>query len=395
MRTRKTRAVETTSSYNLNLHRYQICTRCIMDTTDPEITFDSNGVCSHCKQYDQIAKQYQFNNRERERILKEIIRKIKESGKEKKYDCIIGLSGGVDSSFAAYKVKEFGLRPLAIHIDNGWNSELAVHNIKKIVKKLEIDFHACVLNWKEFKDLQLAFLKASTPDSDIPADHAIIAAIYQVARKYNVNYIISGSNYKTETHLPRAWSQGHHDWIYIKNIHKRFGAIPLKSFPHYTPYTKLYRKFFQKPKMIPILDFVNYVKRDAIKTLNESFNFTYYGGKHYESIYTRFFQGYILPVKFGYDKRKTHFSSLICSGEMTREEALKEIKKPTYPLNEQAKDKDCVIKKMGITEKEFDEIMNLPKKTYWDYPHSILFDKDKLKGLRLMVHVARRISRSL
>lgn len=373
------------------LRKYQICTRCIMDTTDPEITFDSNGVCSHCKRYDQIAKQYQFNDNERQQILEKIVRKIKESGKKKEYDCIIGLSGGVDSSYAVYRVKEFGLRPLAIHLDNWWNSELAVRNIEKIVKKLDVDFHTYVLDWKEFKDLQLAFLKASTPDSDIAADHAIVATMYQAAKESNIDYMISGYNYKTETHLPRAWSQGHNDWIYIKGIHKRFGTISLKSFPHYTPYTYLYRPIAKKPKRIQILNFINYVKRDAIRILNEEFSFRYYGGKHYESTYTRFFQGYILPTKFGYDKRKAHLSSLICSGEMARKEALEEIKKPPYPLEEQAKDRDYVIKKLGITENEFNEIMNLPKKTYWDYPHSrIIGNIDKLKKLR---SIWRRIFR--
>lgn len=353
-------------SQKVNTRPYQICTRCVMDTTDPDIVFDENGVCNHCHTYDQNIKRNLLSDDEGKRKIEKIVRKIKYTGKNKECDCIIGVSGGVDSSFVAYKVKELGLRPLAVHLDNGWDSELAVKNIEQILNRQKIPLHTHVIDWEEFKDLQLAFLKASTPDSEIPSDHAIVSLMYQMAEKIGVRYIVSGCNFRTETHIPRTWSHGHSDWKYIRSVHERFGKTRLKTFPHRNLYNLYrHRMFF---KWIDILNYVDYVKTEAIKLLEEDSGWEYYGGKHYESIYTRFYQGYLLPKKFGYDKRRSHFSSLICSGEMTREEALEKMKGEPYPLEMQKNDKAYVIKRFGLTNKEFDEIMNLPKKSYWDYP---------------------------
>lgn len=344
-----------------------VCVKCVMDTTDPNIAFDGSGVCNHCREYEERVKRQVASGGQGRRILKRIVEKIKEDGANREYDCIIGVSGGVDSTFVAYKVKGLGLRPLAVHLDNGWDSELAVKNIQNVLELLDIDLYTYVLDWEEFKDLQLSFLKASTPDSEIPTDHAIVALLRMMTKKMRVRYIIMGSNVRTETHVPDAWSQGHIDWRYIRSVHRQFGSVPLRSFPH-SGLWAFQRDRLTGRKWINILDYVDYVKRDAMQVLQSELGWKYYGGKHHESIYTRFYQGYILPRKFGYDKRKSHCSSLICSGEMTREEALKELKADTYPSVLQEEDRVYVIKKLGLTERGFDEIMRRPKKTYEDYP---------------------------
>jgi N-acetyl sugar amidotransferase len=363
---------------------YKICTRCVMDTTDPDIIFDDKGECNHCKAYDdRVKKEIFLDSRINSVKLDKIVFNIKDAGKNNRYDCIIGISGGVDSTFVAYKAKQLGLRPLAVHLDNGWDSELAVKNIENVLKKLGIELYTHVIDWNEFKDLQLAFLKASTPDSEIPSDHAILALLYQMADKFKIKYVLPGFNIRTESHLPRAWSQGHEDWKYIKSVHKRFGTVKLKTFPHMNFYE--YNMYLLTQKWIPILNYFNYVKKDALKILENDLGWKYYGGKHYESIYTRFYQGYILPKKFGYDKRKTHFSSLICSGEMSRDDALAELKNEIYPLSLQNEDKEYVIKKLGLTDAEFNEIMKLPRKTYWDYPsYDRLYKSSLYKKVRTL-----------
>jgi N-acetyl sugar amidotransferase len=336
-----------------------------MDTTDPDINFDENGICNHCHQYDESVKRHLFEGKEGEESLSRIITSIKESGKNKEYDCIIGVSGGVDSSFVAYKVKELGLNPLAVHLDNGWDSELAVRNIELFLKKLDIDLYTHVIDWEEFKDLQLAFLYASTPDSEIPSDHAINAILHQLADKYGTKYVIFGCNIRTESHLPQAWSQGHLDYRYIADIHKKYGHIPLQTFPHMSFFE--YQKYRLMHRTFNILNYIRYSKTEAIKILEDQFGWRYYGGKHFESIYTRFYQGYILPRKFGFDKRRSHLSSLICSGEITRTKAMEELKNEPYPKDLQETDREYVIKKFKLSDDEFNRIMDLPKKKYEEF----------------------------
>jgi N-acetyl sugar amidotransferase len=338
----------------------------VMDTTDPDIVFDERGVCHHCAGYDDLVRNNVFSG-DRRRKLNELVDTIKREGIGKRYDCLIGVSGGVDSSYVAYKVKELGLRPLAVHLDNGWDSELAVQNIEKIVKTLDIDLHTYVIDWEEFKDIQLSFLRAATPDSEIPSDHAIVSVMHQTARRLGIKNVIWGYNVRTETHLPRAWSQGHWDWKYVKSVHRQFRNLPIKTFPHLSGWYCLgwYRG---QERHTNILDYLEYSRKDAMAVLERELEWRYYGGKHYESIYTRFYQGYILPRRFGFDKRKVHFSSLICSGEITREEALEELKGETYPAGLQQQDKEYVIKKLDVTEAEFEAIMNLPRKSFSDYP---------------------------
>ncbi|HMR67151.1 MAG TPA: N-acetyl sugar amidotransferase, partial [Anaerolineae bacterium] len=256
-----------------------------------------------------------------------------------------------------------------------------------------IDLYTHVIDWEEFKDLQLAFLKASTPDSEIPTDHAIVSLMCQMTAKIGVKYIVMGYNTRTETHHAKAWSQGHYDWKYIKSVHQRFGRTKLVTFPRMDIWT--YLRYRTTQKWINILDYLDYVKKDAMRILQEDLGWKYYGGKHYESIYTRFYQGYILPKKFGYDKRRMHLSSLICSGEMTREEALVELKKEPYPVELQEEDKTYVIKKFDITEAEFERIMNLPQKSFHDYPsYDRLFNSTIYQSVRGVYRWSKRTYKS-
>jgi len=344
---------------------YRICTRCIMDTSDDTITFDSHGVCSHCQKYDQMKDKYLGSSNSSK--LEELVNKIKKSGKNKPYDCVIGVSGGVDSTYVAYLTKKLGLRPLAVHLDNGWNSELAVSNIEKTLNKLGIDLFTYVLDWEEFKDLQLSFLKASTPDAEIPTDHAIVAVIFKIAAKYNIKYSISGGNFATEAVHVDGWSYGHSDWRYIKSLQNQFGSKKLRDYPHFGFMKLFYYKIIKRQKSVKLLNLIDYNKESAMQTLINDLGWKYYGGKHYESIYTRFFQGYYLPEKFGFDKRRAHLSTLINSNQITRKEALDEIQSEPYTSEMYKKDYEFVLKKLGITESEFNEIMMKENKKFTDY----------------------------
>src|SRR3990167_8783845 len=308
---------------------YQQCTRCIMDTTDPEISFDEKGQCNHCTEYFRLAPLYIYNGEETDRAREALIAKIKEAGKNSDYDCMVGVSGGVDSTYVAYMAKKFGLRILAFHFDNGWNSELAVKNVENIVKKLDIDYQTWVVDWEEFRDLQISFLKASVAN----------------AVKH------------------------------LKGIHKLFGKTKFKTYPLLGFNREFYYTYVKKIKMVRLLNYIPYVKEDAMKVIQDELGWVYYGGKHYESVFTRFFQAYYLPHKFGYDKRLAHLSTLICSGQMTREQALEEMKKDTYPPELLAEDKEYVIKKLGMNAEEFEAILNAPPKSYKEYPN----DEKRLK----------------
>ncbi len=349
---------------------YQICTRCVMDTTDPEIRFDENGVCNYCREVAERRKQYPYNldAEAKEKELANLVLQIQKAGKHKKYDCVLGVSGGVDSTFTAYRARKLGLRPLALHLDNGWNSEMAVHNIEKVCKKLDMDLFTYVIDWEEFRDIQLSFLKASTPDSEIPTDFAIASILNKTAAKHGLKYILTGDNYNTESILPPAWSHGHRDWKYVKNIHRQFGTIPFKTYPKASYFKLFYYVFLERIKMIRLLDFIDYRKNEAMNVLKDELDWQPYKGKHHESIYTKFFQAWILPEKFGFDKRKAHLSSLICAGEIDREEALRELAEGLYPLSEIQEDKEYVTMKLGLTPDQFAGIMKMPPRRFWDYP---------------------------
>lgn len=360
---------------------YQMCTRCIMDTTDPDIGFDERGVCSHCTKYFQRAAKEVFTGTERQQRLDRMLDKIKREGANKEYDCLIGVSGGVDSTMVAYHVKHLGLRALALHLDNGWDSELAVDNIKKTLQKLDIDLCTYVIDWEEFRNLQLSFLKASVPNCEIPTDHAISALLIRTALKRRIRFILTGSNLATEGIMPVSWGYHNQDLRHVKAIHRRFGAMRLTTFPKLSLSRFLYAALLRGVKFIPFLNYFDYNKSEAKKLVQEELGWRDYGGKHYESIYTRFFQGYILPRKFGYDKRRAHLSTLVCSAQITREEALADMAKEVYAGADLEQDREFVIKKLGLTEAEFEAIMNDAVKRHTDYPsfHYIYEDWGGLK----------------
>ncbi len=352
------------------MSEYRICKRCVMDTSDPDIVFDEEGVCNHCKKaYRLLASEpYALPPADKQRQLEKLAARIREEGKGKPYDCIIGVSGGADSTYAAWMVRQCGLRPLAIHLDNGWNSRLAVTNIERILKKLEIDLFTYVIDWEEFRDLQLSFLKASTPDSEVPTDHAIVALLYRMAAKYKVKYILAGTNIASESILPRAWSYGHSDWKYIRSLQKRFGTKKLKTFPHFNLSALFMNIAVRKIRFISILNYTEYIKEEAVEMLSRELGWENYGGKHHESVYTQYYQACILPGKFGFDKRRAHLSSLICAGQISRDKALEELSYPACDTKVAQEAREYVISKFSIPAAEFDEIMQRPPKRFADYP---------------------------
>jgi len=341
-----------------------------MDTSDIDIRFNETGECNHCSEYLKQRIKFNYQGEQSDSLLQILISDINSAGKGKEYDCVVGLSGGLDSSYVAYICKKYGLRILAVHMDNGWNSEEAILNIKNITEKLEIDYESYVLDWEEFKDIQLAFLKASVPEAETPSDIALLAALHIVANRYNIKYIISGGNLATEGILPKYWHYDAKDEKYFNNIYTKFGTKKRKNFPFFGFIQEVYYKLVKKTNIIYILNHVHYSKNEVINTLKSELGWNYYGGKHHESIYTRFIQSYYLYEKFGIDYRRATFSTQICTGDMKREDALIKLEIPPYDKVKIQSDKEYVIKKLGINEKEFNEIMNLPIKWYTDYPNN-------------------------
>jgi len=348
---------------------YQQCSFCIMDTTDPDIDFDSEGICNHCRKYSRLENEKVVKGEKGQQKIKEIIQEIKKVSKGRKYDCIIGISGGVDSTFLAYYVKEkMGLNPLAVHFDNGWNSEIAVQNIHNLVSKLNIDLYTYVIDWDSFKDIQLAYFKASVVDIEVPTDQFIFAALFEVARKNKIKNVISGNNVVTECILPDSWYFRYKfDLKNLKDIHKKYGTKKVKSLPNIGKWQRLVNKKFFNLKYFNVLNFVDYNYKDVKELIIRDLGWKDYGGKHFESIFTRFYQGYILPKKFNIDKRKAHLSNLICSGQMTKEEALLDLSKNPYTEELQQQDKDYFIKKLGLSDVEFEEIMSRPIKKHEEF----------------------------
>jgi N-acetyl sugar amidotransferase len=370
--------------------RYQICIRCIMDTSDPDIRFDDSGVCNHCHEYDRVMRDHVFTDEEGKKRLGEAVARIRQEGEGKRYDCIIGLSGGVDSSYVAWMVKSLRLRPLAVHLDNGWDTEVAVRNIENIVKILGIDLYTEVLDWEEFRSLQVAFLRASTPDSEIPTDHAIVASLYRAAIREGVRYIVSGGNFVTELMVPLSWSNGHSDWKYIRIINERFGDRSLRSYPHYTFFEKRY--VFPRIRKIEVVSPLNWIEYDKFKVMEfmkRELGWVPYGGKHHESLYTRFYQGYILPRKFGADKRRPHLSCLINDKRITRDDALREMQRPAIDDDAIEHEKDFVVKKLGLSAEEFEKIMAAPPRKFSDFPSDTLSPPSYERALRRGLSLAR------
>ena len=352
---------------------YQRCTQCVMDTTDSKITFDKNGVCDHCRNFEHHIKPYWKPQENRFDELETLAAKIRKAGKGHEYDCILGLSGGADSSYLAYIAKEvMHLRPLVFVVDTGWNLNVAVENIEKIVKGLDLDMYTEVINWKEMADLQLSFFKASISSQDFPQDHAIFAALYNYAVKHHIKYVLTGGNMATEFIRPPM------EWIFLndlrmaKDIHKKFGQRELKTFPlcDILKYKIYYERILGMKRVRP-LNYVVYDKSKAEELLHEKFGWTKYANKHFENVFTRFFEGYYMPHKFGFDTRKNVLSNEILAGTMTREDALKILEQPPYDPEQAELDKAYIAKKLGVSTEEFEEIINRPNKTPKDYKNSL------------------------
>jgi N-acetyl sugar amidotransferase len=349
--------------------KYQICNRCIMDTSDPEIQFDDQGNCNHCNSAIDLARTTWFPGPDGKKILDEKIEAIRKEEKNKEFDCIIGLSGGVDSSYLAYYAVNNGLRPLVVHVDCGWNSELAVKNIENVIKKLNIELHTFVVNWEEMKDLQRSFFRASLPDQDIPQDHAIFAALYNFAEQNGIKYVLNGLNFATECIMPPNWGYQAMDYRHLRSVHKKFGEKKLKDYPHVNFFQRyIYYTVIRRMVIINPLNFIDYRKDHAIETMQAKLGWQYYGGKHHESRFTKFFQSYYLPYKFNFDKRRAHLSSMIVSGQISRIDALGKMKEEVYTKNEIANDLEYVAKKLDWSPQEFRAIIDLPPKRHQDFP---------------------------
>ncbi|HWY10574.1 MAG TPA: N-acetyl sugar amidotransferase [Bacteroidia bacterium] len=342
------------------------CKRCIMDNVnDPDLILDANGICNHCDNFDNAMAKLPKGEAAKKHF-DEIIKEIKEAGKGKKYDCIIGVSGGVDSTYLAWVAKQNGLRALLVHCDNGWNSELSVKNIENICSKTGFDLYTLVLDWEEIKDIQLSFLKAGVVDIELPYDYALILTSYKAAIKFRIKHVLTGHNVITEgTYLPKSWRHAKMDIVNIKAIHKQFGRIPFKTFPSYSFITQAFIN--KKLKYVYLLNYTDYDKKTVKELITKELGWLDYGGKHYENVFTRFYQGYILVEKFKFDKRQFHFSVLVQAGQISRQEALKEYALPAYDAKQCAEDKDYALKKLGITEEEFETYMKAPIKKHTDY----------------------------
>lgn len=352
---------------------YQRCMRTIMDTTDPEITFDENGVCNHALAYDAymgpIVDRALAGEAKPE--LDALVAEIKKAGEGKPYDCIVGVSGGVDSTYVLMKAVDLGLRPLAVHFDSGWNSELAVGNIQRLIDATGVDLYTHVVDWREMKDLQLSFFKASVANCDTPTDHAFGWVALQQARKYGITYILSGANFASESILPTAWGYTSDDARYLKAIQKRFGSVKLKTYPVMGVFRRqVWYPMIRGIRTVQPLNLMPYVYRDAKSEISERVGWRDYGGKHYESVFTRYFQGYYLPTKFGYDKRLAHYSSLIVSHQITRDEALHLMETENYPEDLRRQDHEFIAKKLGVTIEELERIFAKPPVDYSTYPTS-------------------------
>lgn len=348
----------------------QICTRCVMDVSDIEINIDEHGHCNHCKEFLEKRVNHKYQGKKTDIEFKKLIDKIKRAGKGKQYDCVIGISGGVDSSYAVWIAKKEGLRVLGVHMDNGWNSEEAVLNIKNIAKKLQIDYESFVLDWNEFKDVQLSFLRASVPEAETPTDMAIAGSLHRIAAKYGIKHIISGGNFATEGILPRTWHYNSKDMKYFNHIQKTFGKLRLKKYPAFGFWTEIYYKFFKGIRLIYILNYVDYAKDAAVSLLEKELDWKNYGGKHYESKYTGFIQSYYLYKKFGIDYRRATFSSQICIGDVKREDALEQLRLKPFRDEKVEEEKKYIAKKLGISVPEFEDIINQPAKWYFQYPNN-------------------------
>ena len=348
---------------------YQRCAKSVLDNIgDPNITFDENGVSNYYSTAEAKYSNFVFSDSEATDRQEKIAEDIRKAGKGREYDCIIGLSGGVDSSYLAAWAKKYDLRPLAVHFDNGWNSEIAVRNIEKIVEKLDIDLYTYVVDWEEFVDIQRSFFKASVVDVEMITDNSHKAVSVKIAKKYKIPYNLHGGNFRTENMGPSTWSWNKQDIRNLKDIQKKFGTRNLKSYKYISDFRwELLSRTRLGLKVAKPLNNMNYRKDEAMKELQRDLDWQYYGGKHYESIFTKFYQAYYLPQKFNIDKRKVHLSSLILNQEITREEAIAELEKTLYDSADLKREKAYVLRKLGFTESEWEVIMKAPPRAHTYY----------------------------
>lgn len=371
------------SSYSL-MRTFTACRKCILDSADdPALELDERGWCQHCRKFEADKRIFVREGEAGEAMLEDAVRRMKAEGSGKPYDCLIGVSGGVDSSYVAYMAHKLGLRALCVHFDNGWNSELAVKNIENMVARLGFDLYTYVIDWQEFRDLQLAYLRASVVDIEVLTDHAIYGSTFRIAKERQIKYVIGGNNVATEGVLPYHWTYNKKDHVNIRAIHKAFGQGTIKSYPFLD---RKMKKFIAGSGVtfINYLNWMPYEKDEVKRTLIRDLDWRDYGGKHYESIWTRFYQGYILPEKFGIDKRKAHLSSLICAGQMTRDQALEEMRQPAYDPALLREDRAFVLKKLGLSDDDFEEIMHLPVRDHrsFDTEGSLFHDYPVIQPLR-------------
>ncbi|MDH7974954.1 N-acetyl sugar amidotransferase [Sphingomonas sp. AR_OL41] len=371
----------------------RMCTVTVMDESDPDIRFEADGACHYVREWQAFAAKLPTRGARVDRLAK-LVARIKADGRNKRFDSVLGLSGGVDSSYAAWITKDLGLRPLIVHFDNGWNNELAVNNIENIVSKLDFELHTVVMNWPEFRDIQRAYFRASVVDLEVPTDHMILGALHRIAAKHRVRHILSGTNNITEWLLPRAWYYRKFDEVNIRAIHKKFGELPLKHFPAFGLWQQAWYQKARRIESTHILDLVDYDREKAKALLIEQLGWRDYGGKHHESVFTRFYQGYILPRKFGIDKRKAHLSQMILAGQMTRDEALVKLAEPTYTLGLQQSDKTYVAKKLGFSDETFEKLLNLPNVAHEDYGTDLAQRRQYFSLLRAVRPVRNLIHRS-
>ena len=340
-----------------------------MDTSDPDISFDEEGVCNHCREFDAVTRKGWFPNDEGKRRWSAIAKQIREAGNGREYDCILGLSGGVDSSYLALKLREWNLNPLVVHVDAGWNSELAVGNIEAIVDYCNFDLHTHVVDWEEMRDLHLSYLRAGIANQDVPQDHVFFASLYHFATQNGIRYILSGGNIATEGIFPKSWHGSAMDAVNLKAIHKKYGERPLRNYQTISFFQYyLWYPFVKRMRTVRPLNYMPYNKESALQELVNTVGYKPYPRKHGESLFTKLFQNYYLPERFGYDKRRPHLSSLIVSGQLTREEALEKLSEPLYDPDELDIDISYFCKKLRITTEQFDAFMKVPLRDYRDFP---------------------------
>lgn len=349
---------------------YQVCSSCVMDTSDSRIAFDAAGVCDHCLDFLRNVQPQWHPDAASRQALSDTMTRIRAAGRGKDFDCIMGMSGGLDSSYMLHlAVTEFNLRPLVFHVDGGWNSDIAVNNIQVLVETLGLDLYTEVINWEEMRDFQLAFFKSGVPHLDIPQDHAFVATLYHFANRHGIKYILNGGNVSTEcVRNPKEWLYYGTDLVQLRDIHTQFGTRKLKTYPFSSIlFHKVYLRYLRGVRVIKPLDYLPYRKEEAKQVLAEKYGWRPYPQKHFESRFTRFYEGYWLPTRFGFDTRRVQFSSLILTGQMTREQALSELEKPSYDPETIDEEFEYIATKLGISVQELRRYHEMPRKTYKDY----------------------------